>query len=133
MLDRKVPVPRAILLHDKLDPVHRRPPPRRAPAPSIDQALRPFRLVPVAQPAEMPLADPQQLGCLDAAQPPTPIPLQRLHIPCHPYLGLHPDPPIWNPSKNRTDRLLPNPDISSATDIGNLENLRPEYSVAMMI
>src|SRR5271165_3892008 len=64
----------------------------------------------------MPLADPQQLSRLDTAQPPAPISLQCLHIPCHPYLGLHPDPPVWNLSKNRTDRLLPNPDISSATD-----------------
>jgi hypothetical protein len=36
---------------------------------------------------------------------------------CHPYLGPHPDPPVWNNPKNRTDRLLPNPDISSATDM----------------
>ena len=36
-----------------------------------------------------------------------PIPLQCLHIPRHSYLGSHPDPPVWNNPKNRTDRLLP--------------------------
>ena len=58
MLDREVPVPRAILLHDKRDPVHRRPPPRGAPEPPVNQTFRPLRLVAVAQPAEVPLADP---------------------------------------------------------------------------
>src|SRR5271165_2883557 len=116
MLHREVPVACPILLHHKLDPVHRRPPPRGAPAPAIDQALCAFCLVPVAQPAEVPLADPEQLGRLDTAQPPAPMPLQCLQIPRHPYLRSYPDPPVWKTSKNRTDRLLPNPDISSATD-----------------
>src|SRR6201993_2307153 len=75
MLDREVPVPGPILLHDKFDPVHRRPPPGSPPAPPVDQTLRPLRIVAVAQPAEMPLADPQQLGRLYTAQPPASISL----------------------------------------------------------
>jgi hypothetical protein len=51
-----------------------------------------------------------------AAQPPCTITLQPLDISCHPYLGSHPDPPGLKPSKNRTDRLLPNSYISSAPD-----------------
>src|SRR5207245_1066094 len=77
------------LLDDELDPVHRRPPTRRAPTPPIHQAPHLFRLVPVARPAEMPLADPQELGLLNAAESPTPIPLQCLQTPRHPYLGSH--------------------------------------------
>jgi len=116
VLDREIPVAGPILLHHEFDAIHRRPPTRSPPAPSINQTLRPLRLVAVAQPTEMPLAYPQQLGRLHTAQPPASISLQCLHIPRHPYLGPHPDPPVWNSPKNRTDRLLPNPDISSATD-----------------
>src|SRR5207248_10266914 len=87
-------------------------------------ALRPVRLVPLAQPAKMPLADPHKLRGLHAAQSPASIPLQRLHIARHSHLGSHPDPPVWNISKNRTDRLLPNPDIPSATDRSNKKEWR---------
>src|SRR6516162_3404569 len=80
-------------------------------------ARRPVRLVAVAKTPEVSLADPQQLCRLLATQSPRPITLQPFDIPRHPYLGSHPDPPVCKPSKNRTDRLLPNPDISSATDI----------------
>ena len=65
----------------------------------------------------MSLADPEQLCRLLATQSPRSITLQPFDIPRHPYLGSHPDPPVCKPSKNRTDRLLPNPVISSATDI----------------
>jgi hypothetical protein len=58
MLHGEVPVPRPILLHHKLDPIHRRPPPRGSLAPPVDQALRTLRIVPVAQPTEMPHANP---------------------------------------------------------------------------
>src|SRR5438874_2604673 len=116
VLDREVPIPRPILLDDKLDAVHRRAPPGGSPTSPINQALRPVGLVPLAQPAKMPLADPQKLRGLHAAQSPASIPLQRLNIARHSHLGSHPDPPVWNISKNRTDRLLPNPDIPSATD-----------------
>jgi hypothetical protein len=116
VLHRKVPIACPVLLDDKLDLVHRRPPPGNPTAATIDQTFRPVRLVAVAKTPEVSLADRQQLCRLLATQSPRSITLQPFDIPRHPYLGSHPDPPVWKPSKNRTDRLLPNPDISSATD-----------------
>src|ERR1700738_1351588 len=81
----------------------------------------------------MPLADPQQLRCLYAAQSPAPIPLRYLQIPCHPYLGSHPDPPVWKTSKNRTDRLLSNPDISSCYGHSWTEDLAQVRGVRYVI
>src|SRR6516164_2450789 len=116
VLHRKVPIACPVLLDDKLDLVHRRLPPGNPTAATIDQTFRAVRLVAVAKTPEVSLADPQQLCRLLATQSPRSITLQPFDIPRHPYLGSHPDPPVWKPSKNRTDRLLPNPDISSATD-----------------
>jgi hypothetical protein len=42
--------------------------------------------------------------------------LEPLDIPRHSDLGSHPDPLVRKPSKTRTDRLLPNPGVSFATD-----------------
>src|SRR5579885_2983088 len=120
MLHREIPVARPKLLDHELDPVHRCPPRRGPAAAPVDQTLRPLRLVAIAQPPELPLAHPQKLRRLHTAQPARPIPRQPLQQPRHPYLGSHPDPPVlntpWKRSRNRTDRLLPTPDISSATD-----------------
>jgi hypothetical protein len=66
-------------------------------------------------PAKMPLTDPQKLHSLHKAQSPASIPLQRVHISRHSYLGSHPDPRFGTPPKTG-HRLLPNPDIPSATD-----------------
>jgi outer membrane protein assembly factor BamB len=57
------------------------------------------------------LADPQQLGRLPATQPPRTITLQSFDIPRHPYLGSHPNPPVWSFQK---------PDRSSATKSGHI-------------
>jgi hypothetical protein len=117
MLHRKVPVTRAVRLDDELDPIHRRSPPRPPSPSSVDQSLCPFRFVAIPQTPEMSLAKAQKLRRLNATQPARSVSLQPIQISRHSYLGSHPDPSrLWNPSKNRTNRLLQNPDICCATD-----------------
>src|SRR5271166_2518718 len=115
MAHRKVPIARPALLGDELDLVHRRSPPRCPAATPINQSFRHFRLITGAKTPEVSLADPQQLRRLPAAQAARTMTLPPFDTPRHPNLGSHSDPPVWSPSKNRTDRLLPIPDISSAT------------------
>src|SRR5215467_2248010 len=133
VLHREIPVACPVLLDDELDLVHRRAPPRYPAAPPIDQPFRPLRLVAVAKTPKVPLADPQQRRRLPTTQSSRAIALQSLDIPRHPYLGSHPDLPAWNSSKNRTDRLLPGPDISSATDTIDTPSLtREKVSVGLI-
>jgi hypothetical protein len=113
VLHREVEVARAELLQHPLDAVDRHPPARDPAAPPVDQPLRPFGLVAIAQAAEVPLAHPQHLRRFQAAQRPAPPSADRLDDPRHPYLRQHPTPPA---RPNRTDRVLRNPDIPRATD-----------------
>ncbi len=117
VLGREVEVARPVLLEHPLDLVCRRPPPRGPTPPPVHQPLRPLGLVGVTQAAKMPLADPQKLRRLHAAEPPGPIPRQSLQIPRHPHLRPHPDPPARPKGQtgqivcyeNRTYRLLATP------------------------
>ena len=112
MLHREVVVSRRKLLDHPLDLVRRRPAMRNPAAAAVDDPLRALRLVAVAKATKMPLAHPQKLSRLQAAQLPSPITPNRLNDPSHPYLRQHSDPS----GLNRTNRLLRKPDISCATD-----------------
>jgi hypothetical protein len=90
VLGREVEVARAELPQHPLDGVHRRPPTRRLASSSINQPFGAFSLMPITQPAEMPLAHPQQLARLDAAQRPAVAASDRLANPRHPHLRMHP-------------------------------------------
>jgi hypothetical protein len=83
MLGREIPVARAVLLQDPFDPIDRHTPPRGTAAAPVEQALGARRLVAIAQAPEVPLAHPQRLRRLDAAQRPTPIASDRLDDPGH--------------------------------------------------
>jgi hypothetical protein len=74
---------------------------RYTPPPAVDQTLQSFRLVTVAKIPEVSLADAERLRRLPAAQTPGTTALQPVHISRHPYLGLHLDPRVWQPSKTR--------------------------------
>src|SRR5260370_6817172 len=63
----------------------------------------------------MPLADPQKLRRLDAAQSSTSMSLEPFQIARHAHLRSHPDSP-GSVSSNRTNRLLRKPDMSCATN-----------------
>ena len=116
VLHREVEVAGPVLLDHPFDPIRRHPAPGSPAAPTVDQPFRSFRLVALAQPAEMPLADPQKLRRLQAAQTSGSMPLQSLQIARHAHLRSHSDPPGLAAFPNRTNRLLQKPDISSATD-----------------
>lgn len=114
VLHREVEVAGAVLLDHPFDPVRRHAPPRRSPAPAVDQSLGALRFVAVAQPAKMTLADPQKLRRLNAAHPSGPMLLEPLQIARHAHLRSHSDPPAWSLQtgqivcyKNRTCRVLP--------------------------
>ena len=81
-------------------------------APTINQPfLAPIRAG-VPQPTEMPLAQSQKLACLHTAQPSRAMRPDRIRHPRHPNLRQH----AILRSKNRTNHVLPKPDISLATD-----------------
>src|SRR5919206_598657 len=75
-------------------------------------AFRALGVIAVTQTAEMALADAEQFRGLHAAQLTPVIAPDRIDNPGHSYLRQHAIPPALN----RTDRVLPNPDISRATD-----------------
>src|SRR3954452_19638363 len=70
VLGREMEVAGGKLLNHPLDLVHARPPARCPPAPPVHDPLCPVRLIGIAQPAKVPLAHPQQLRRLHAAQLP---------------------------------------------------------------
>src|SRR5689334_15549043 len=83
----------AELLKHPRNLVDRCPPARRPPAPAIHDPLCPVRLISVAQPAKVPLAHPQQLRRLDAAQLPRLMQPNRIDDPGHSDLRQHAIPP----------------------------------------
>src|ERR687886_2914080 len=112
VLDREIEVARSVLLEDPLDAVYRRAASRNPAASVVDDAFRALGFIAVTQTTEMALADAEQFGGLHAAQLTPVIAPDRIDNPGHSYLRQHAIPP----AQNRTDRVLPNPDISSATD-----------------
>src|ERR687884_467695 len=112
VLGREIEVARSGLLDDPLDAVHRRASGRSPPPAAVDDALCALSLVAVAQAAEVSLAEAQQFGRLLAAQFTSVPSSDRIDNPGHSNLRQHAIPPALN----RTDRVLPNPDISRATD-----------------
>src|SRR6185312_15229464 len=93
VLGREIEVAGAELLNHPRNLVDRCPPARGPPAPAVDDPLRPMRLIGVAQPAEMPLAHPQQLRRLHAAQLPRLMQPNRIDDPGHSDLRQHAIPP----------------------------------------
>jgi hypothetical protein len=80
MLDHEVPIPRPVLPDDKLDPVGRAPA-GPMPASTADQLGPPPPPRNGTQPAEIPLADPQQLCRFDTLNPP---PRYRFNVSTYP-------------------------------------------------
>jgi hypothetical protein len=120
MLDRKTLVALAIKPLHFFRPVDRNPPPPRPAEPPVDKPGRAVLVIAVTPASQRPLAHPQQLRRL------RPVQLRRFpavekvqkHRQAHPLKGLrpaHPAPPKKGQTY-RTDRALPKPDISSATD-----------------
>src|SRR4051812_1994283 len=93
VLGREIEVAGAKLLDHPLDLVHARPPARGPPAPPVHDPLCPVRLIGIAQPAKVPLAHPQQLRCLHAAQLPRLMQPNRIDDPGHSDLRQHAIPP----------------------------------------
>src|SRR5215217_373314 len=112
VLGREIEVAGAECLDHPCDLVHPRPAARHAPAPPVHDPLCPVRLIGIAQPAKVPLAHPQQLRRLHAAQLPRLMQPNRIDDPGHSDLRQHAIPPV----NTRTDRVLPNPDISRVID-----------------
>src|SRR6185436_4881853 len=112
VLGCEIEVAGAELLNHPRNLVDRCPPARGPPAPPVHDPLCPVRLIGVAQPAKVPLAHPQQLRRLHAAQLPRLMQPNRIDDPGHSDLRQHAIPPV----NARTDRVLPNPDISRVTD-----------------
>src|SRR5271169_4303119 len=101
-------------------PVHRNSLARRLAKPPVQEASLALLIVPVAPAPKRPLAHPKQLRRLLLVQlrrfPTTPNIQKHRHA--HPLKGFrpaHPNPPK-RAQRYRTDRALPKPDISSATD-----------------
>ena len=80
------------------------------------------------QPAKMPLADPQKLASINAAQLVAAMRPDRIRDPGRSYLGRHSICPV----KNLTDHALPKPDISCATDIRLTKDLCDEVGPLSM-
>src|SRR4051812_24288110 len=94
VLGREIEVAGAKLLDHPLDLVHARPPARHAAAPPVHDPLRPVRLIGIAQPAKVPLAHPQQLRRLYAAQLLRLMQPNRIDHPGHSDLWQHAVPPV---------------------------------------
>src|SRR5918911_1120312 len=121
VLDREIEVAGSVLLENPLDAVQRGAASRSPAASVVDDAFRALGFIAVPQTAEMALADAEQVRGLQAAQlTPTILP-ERIDNPGHSKLRQHAIPPALN----RTDRVLPNPDISRATDTAQLALLCP--------
>src|SRR3954454_7633373 len=91
---REIEVAGAKLLNHPLDLVHARPPARCPPAPPVHDPLCPVRLIGIAQPAKVPLAHPQQLRRLYAAQLLRLMQPNRIDDPGHSALRQHAIPPV---------------------------------------
>src|SRR4051794_30671483 len=94
VLGREIEVAGAKLLNHPLDLVHARPPARRPPASAVHDPLCPVRLIGIAQPAKVPLAHPQQLRRLYAAQLLRLMQPNRIDDPGHSDLRQHAIPPV---------------------------------------
>src|ERR671933_1677894 len=112
VLDREIEVAGSVLLDDPLNAVYRRAASRNPAASVVHDAFRALGVIAVTQTTEMALADAQQFGRLLAAQFTSVPSSDRIDNPGHSNLRQHAIPPALN----RTDRVLPNPDISRATD-----------------
>jgi hypothetical protein len=86
VLHREIEVTGAKLLHHPFDLIDRHTATRDTPPAPINQTLGALRLIGIPQPAKMPLAHPQQLRRLHAAQPPRLIKPYRINDPGHPDL-----------------------------------------------
>src|SRR3954466_2782785 len=93
VLGREIEVAGAELLNHPRNLVDRCPPARGPPAPAVPYPLFPVRLIGVAQPAKVPLAHPQQLRRLHAAQLPRLMQPNRIDDPGHSDLRQHAIPP----------------------------------------
>src|SRR5271166_1119677 len=120
VLDREALVALAIKPLHLLRPVRRDPFARRLAEPAVDKPVLAFLLVAARPSPERPLAHAQKLRRLFLVQLrrfPAAENVQK-HRHAHPLKGLRPAHP--NPSKKgrtyRTDRALPKPDISCASD-----------------
>src|SRR4051795_6422381 len=94
VLGREIEVAGAELLNHPRDLVDWCPPARCPPAPAVHNPLRPVRLIGIAQPAKVPLAHPQQLRCLHAAQLLHLMQPNRIDDPGHSDLRQHAIPPV---------------------------------------
>src|SRR4051794_631915 len=94
VLGREIEVAGAELLNHPPDLVARSPPARRPPASAVHNPLCPVRLIGIAQPAKLPLAHPQQLRCLHAAQLLRLMQPNRIDDPGHPDLRQHAISPV---------------------------------------
>ena len=120
MLDREALVTLAIEPLHLLGAIGRDPLARRLAEPPVDKAGLAFLLVTARPAPERPLAHPEQLGRLlltELRRFPAVEKIQK-HRHAHPLKGLRPahPTPLSKGRTYRTDRALPKPDISSATD-----------------
>src|SRR5271168_1225033 len=121
VLDGEALVALAIKSLDLLRPVGWNPLARRLAKPPIDKSGLAFLLIPALPAPERPLAHPQELRRLLLVQLRRFPAVQNVqkHRHAHPLKGLrpaHPTPPKKGQTY-RTDRALPKPDISCASDI----------------
>src|SRR4029453_1001865 len=93
MLGGEIEVAGAELLNHPRNLVDRCPPARGPPAPAIHDPLCPGAPMGAPHPAKVPLAHPQQLRCLDAAQLPRLMQPNRIDDPGHSDLRQHAIPP----------------------------------------
>src|SRR3954467_3157101 len=93
VLGREIEVAGAKLPNPPPDLAPARPPARCPPAPPVHDPLCPVRLIGIAQPAKVPLAHPQQLRCLHAAQLLRLMQPNRIDDPGHSDLRQHAIPP----------------------------------------
>src|SRR6185437_8081314 len=137
MLDREALVALAIEPLHFLRPVRRDPLARRLAEPAVDKSGLAFLLISPGPAPQRPLAHPQKLRRLrliELRRFPTPEKIQK-HRHAHPLKGLRPahPTPLSKGRTYRTDRALPKPDISSATDILATNVLRKTETYAMVI
>src|SRR3954471_15482310 len=121
VLGREIEVAGAKLLNHPLDLVHARPPARCPPAPAVHDPLCPVRLIGIAQPAKVPLAHPQQLRRLYAAQLLRLMRPNRIDDPGHSDLRQHAIPPVKTGQivcyKTRTYLVSPTQHIYALTTV----------------
>jgi hypothetical protein len=83
------------------------------PAATVEQTILPALLESIPQTPEMALAEPKKLYRFDPTQASRTMRTDRIQNARHPNLRQH----VGLRSKNRTNHLLPNPDILYARDI----------------